>query len=93
MNVLNKGSIAAMAVASLLAFAPAGFAMEVNSLSDLPGDEQLEAAVTHDLSSIGITYQHPENLTLSQLGELKTILEGSSSNDVKQQDAKKVLGM
>ncbi len=103
MNVFTKGSIAAMSVASLLTVAaPASFAMnamagqpaaEMNSLTDIPGDEQLEAAVTHDLTQIGITYAHPETLTLSQISELKAIVESNASNDSKQLEAKKVLGM
>jgi hypothetical protein len=103
MNALTKGSFAAMGVASLLAFStPATFAMdamagqsnvEINSLTDIPGDEQLEAAVTHDLTQIGITYDHVESLTLSQVAELKSIFDSSSSSDSKRLEAQKVLGM
>ena len=103
MSRLTKGSIAAAGVTSLLAFAaPASFAMdnmvgqpkaEIHSLSDIPGDDQLEAAVTHDLSQIGLSYAKPEALTLGQLSELKSIVESSSSQSQKQQEARRVLNM
>ncbi len=103
MNVFTKGSIVAASVASLLALStPASFATgnmtgqpkaEINSLTDIAGDNQLEMAVTNDLRQIGIDYPHPEKLTLSQLSELKAIFDSRSANALRQQEARKVLNM
>ncbi len=104
MNVFTKSSVAAISVASLLALAtPASFAMdndtavqpkaEISSLTDIAGDDQLEAAVTNDLKQIGIDYAHPEKLTLSQISELKAIFDSNSENGARRAEALKILNM